>query len=555
MLGYLEVLCDPSGEVAAHSLYARLKQQDIGLDMGALWHSKDSSWDQDDGKFLFKLAEIKGVACTGAPESKVALGQLLGAKRHSGQSGCGSAGQYFPPEFNRCPFCSEPLSAPASDITFKWLPPYGRGDGLKIFPASLSSAALKAGSGSAFPLPPRGSRFAFSVLRMGGEQRLLVAIDRVSGSLWVFNRDTSAWAEMSGRLGEGRLPSWSWAIASDDHESGICLPTQDGPAWVEVNWATGGLSVEHAAGSSVGGAVSIGKFVLAPVLRDGVFSVVYRTATASWADCSARSDASVVGPQLRRNSSQESACGIPVVDTIRNIVYWPMRGGYVKVSGFASGTPAWAFRPWETDEHPATALIELGPPLWRGGAQPGFWQLCEDRDTSVRDGIVNKLIKFDGDELADSEIVECGQFLSTGQSCFAWSDDYWCDIHQRNSRLEEQSELRFPLLQFGDRGLALVAKVLPWEGRDESLVFSDFVFNRASKNRVNFRLVIENEGTPEVPLVAEDIDGGAGNDGSLFRATLCNIAEISSFIHEDGLYVYMPEDNRCYRWTVSSWGA
>lgn len=522
--------------------------------MGALWRSKDSSWVQDDDRSLFKLAEIRGVACTGNPESRVALAQLLGAKRHPRQGGCDAAGQYFPPEFNRCPFCSEALSSPVPDTTLKWLPPYGRGDGLKVFPSSLGSTSLNASAGAAFPLPPRGSRFAFSVIRGGAEHRLLLAIDRISGSIWVFNSDTSAWSEMSDRLGEDRLPSWSWSAATDELETGLCLPTQDGPAWVEVNWATGGLSVERAAGSSVGGAVSVGKYVLAPVLRNGDFAVAYRTPAASWADCSARSDASSVEALLRRNPSQEAACGIPVVDTIRNIVYWPLRGGFVKVSGLTSGVPTWEFRPWETDEHPATALIELGPPLWRGGAQPGYWQLCEDRDTTVRDGIVNKLIKFDGHELADSEVVECGQFMSTGQASFAWSDDYWVDVHQRNSRLDEQSELRFPLLQFGDRGLALVVKVLPWEGRDESLVFTDFVFNRTSKNRVNLRLVVESEGTPEVPFVVEGVDGGAGNDGSLFRATLSNVAEISSFIHEDGLYVYLPEDNRCYRWAVSSWG-
>ncbi len=523
--------------------------------MGALWRSKESSWEQDDGRSQFKVGEIRGVACSGAPASRVSLAQLLGAKRHAAQGSCGAVNQYFPPEFNRCPFCNDVLVSPTAETALKWLPPYGAGNGLKIFPVALDKAALKAGSGADFPVPARGGRFAFSVMRMGAEQRLLVAIDRISGSLWVFNRDAFSWAEMSDRLGEDRLPVWAWSSATNEHETGVCVPTQEGPAWVEVNWATGGLSVDRAAGVSVGGAISVGRYLLAPVLRDGNFSVVYRTETASWADCTARFDAAVVAPMLRRVPTQEAACGIPVLDSIRNIVYWPLRGGYVKVSGFTGGVPTWEFRPWETDAHPATALIELGPPVWRGGTQPGFWQLCEDRDTSAIDGIVNKLIKFDGDEHADSEIVECGQFMSTGQASFAWSEDYWVDVRQRNTRLDEQAELRFPLLQFGDRGLALVAKVLPWDGRDESLVFSDFVFNRVSKNRVNLRFVIENEGTPEIPLSVEGVDGGAGNNGSLFRATLCNVAEISCFIHEDGLFVYLPEDNRCYRWTVSAWGA
>jgi len=86
---------------------------------------------------------------------------------------------------------------------------------------------------------------------------------------------------------------------------------------------------------------------------------------------------------------------------------------------------SWEFRPWETDEYPATALIELGPPYRKTGSLSGFWQLCEDRDNLMRDGIVNKIIKLDGDERIDSENVECGQFVTTGSASFSWSDDYW----------------------------------------------------------------------------------------------------------------------------------
>lgn len=523
--------------------------------MGALWPGRESSWVQDDVTYSFKVGEIHGQVCAGNPESRVSLAQLLGARRHPLGGACGGAGRYLPPDFNRCPYCSEPLTVPPAETSVKWLPPYGVGNGLRLFPVSLRGAAVQPASGTVFAVPPRGGPFAFAACRMGAEQRLLVAVDRISGSLWVFNRDTMAWAEIAGRVGECSLPAWSWAAVCDELESGLCLPTDEGPVWAEINWATGAVVLDRAAGVSVGAAVSAGKYLLAPVLRDGVFAVLYRSPGGAWADCVATSDAATVVPQLRRHPTQDAACGIPVFDDVRNVVYWPLRGGYVKVSGFAGGTPTWKFAPWETDEHPATALIELGAPVRRTGTQPGFWQVCEDRDTSVRDGIVNKLIKFDGDEHADSEIVECGQFLSTGQACFAWSEDYWTDVQQRNARLEEQTELRFPLVQFGDRGLVLVAKVLPWEGRDESLVFSDFVFNRMSKNRVMLRFVIENEGTPEIPLVADSVDGGNGSPASLFRATLSNVAEISCFIYENAMFVYLPEDNRCYRWSVSAWGA
>lgn len=518
--------------------------------MGAIWSSKDSSWEQDDERSIFKLHRMFGADCSGNPETRVSLAQLLGAKKHPEVRECSASGTHFPPEFSCCPYCSRKLLPSRRDESPKWVPPYGTGDGLKIIRKSLRESALCSRDGTPFPLPSRGGRFLFSVGRFGGEQRLLMAIDRVGGGLWVFNPDSSVWGELSGRVGEDCLPAWSWSAATDNMETGICLPAREGPVWVVVNWATCSLEVDRASGVSIGGAVAVGKYVLAPVLRDDAFAVVYRNDAKGWSDCESLSSPFSVAPQLCRSSSQEAGCGIPVVDEIRNIAYWPLRGGYVRVSGFSGGAPSWEFHPWETDDHPATALIELGPPLWKRGMQPGYWQLCEDRDTSLRDGIVNKLIKFDGDELADSEIVECGQFLTTGQASFAWSEDYWTDVHQRNPRHKKQEDLRFPLLQFGEGGLALVAKILSWDERDESLVFSDFVFSRSEKIRVSVRFAVEGVGTKEIPLYVEGVVLGAGESGSEFRATLSNVGEIRCFIFGTCLHLYLPEDNKCYRWAM-----
>lgn len=523
--------------------------------MGALWDSKESCWEQSSGGSGFELHSVHGLVCNGVSATKVSLSQLLGAKKHPVDgSACSSADSYFPPEFNRCPYCNASLVQPMQDRSARWLPPYGPGNGLKMIPNPLAEDALRT-AGVPFPLPARGGRLAFCVSRMGAAHRLLIAVNRVVGGVFIFNPESGSWAELAGRAGEDRLPSWSWAAATDEDETGLCIPTVAGPAWISVGWFDCSLKVDVAPGVSVGGAVSVGKFVLAPVLRGESFAVVCRTGAAvAWNDCAARSDPLVVHSHLRRSPSQEAACGVPVVDELRGIAYWPLRGGYVKVSVLPGGLPSWEFRPWETDQHPATALIELGSPIWRSGTQPGFWQLCEDQDASTRDGIVNKLIKFGGDEMSDSEIVECGQFMSTGQACFAWSDDYWTDIHQRNPRQEEQEELRFPLLQFGDKGLALIAKVQPWDGRDESLVFSDFVFNRASKDRVSLRFVIEGSDNPEVPLKIDGADDVTGQGASFFRGTLSALMEIACFLYDDWLHLYFPEEGKCYRWKIKGWG-
>lgn len=521
--------------------------------MKLLWEFKESSWEQDDNSKTFHIRSIFGQKRDSDPAAP--LGMLIGAKSHpAGEDSCAKG--MFPPDFTNCPYCGCSLSKPQDDSAGLWIPPYGSGNGLKVYPGKLphpKKPGAREEKGSKFLLPSRDGRFAFCSVKLAAQQRLLVAVNRDPGQLWVYRPDEQAWGMLSGNAGGDSLPAWSWSLAADPSESGLCLPTDQGPVWLTVDWASGGIRTDRAEGQSVGGAAGVGKYVLAPVSRGNGFAVVCRReGENAWSECSAASDPMGVLTHLRWNASQDACLGIPVVDESRQIVYWPGRGGYVRVAcGDGAGGLSWEFRPYETDEHPARALVELGPPYRRSGSRPGFWQLCEDRDHAVRDGIVNKIIKLDGDERVDSEIVECGQFLTTGRASFSWSDDYWDDIHKRNPRMSEQVELRFPLLQFGEKGLALIAKASPWEGRDELGVFSDLFFNRAVKATTFVRLVVEGAGIPEKALHAEGVDGvHGGTGGSLFRVKVAEVPEISAFVHGDSLHVYFPETNDCFRWLL-----
>jgi hypothetical protein len=130
-------------------------------------------------------------------------------------------------------------------------------------------------------------------------------------------------------------------------------------------------------------------------------------------------------------------------------------------------------------------------------------------------------------------------------------DDYWHDIHQRNPKLGEQKELRFPLLQFGENGLTLIAKVIPWEGRDELGVFSDIFFNRGLKATAFVRFVVEGPGIPGKALYAEGVHGVHGdNGGSLFRLNVAELPGVSVFIYGDFLHIYFPETNDCFCWPL-----
>lgn len=518
-----------------------------------LWTFKDSSWEQDDTTKKFMIRSIFGQNCDADPVAQLDL--LIGAKRHSIQ-GAPCEQSLFPPDFLICPYCGSKLLSPNDDSSALWVPPYGAGNGLKLFPikSRQNKTAVPCNvTATKFILPSQDGSFAFCTIKLDAKQRLLVAIKRDIGQLWVYRPADKKWEMLSGSVGGDSLPVWSWSIAVASSESGFCLPTNDGPVWVTVNWASGSIQYDRAEGKSVGGAIHSGKYVLAPVMRGDRFSIVCRKEEdTAWSECSPLSDPTVVFPQLRRNPSQDAYMGIPVIDENRQIAYWPCRGGYVRVFGGDSPSGlSWEFRPYETDEYPATALIELGPPYRRTGARPGFWQLCEDRDQTVRDGIVNKIIKLDGDESIDSEIVECGQFLTTGRASFSWGDDYWDDIQKRNSRISEQVELRFPLLQFGDKGLALIAKVSPWEGRDELGVFTDLFFNRGLKASTFVRFVVEGAGVPEKSLYAEGVDGiHGGTGGSLFRVNVAELSELSTFVYGESLYIYFPETNDCFCWPL-----
>lgn len=360
-----------------------------------VWTFKDSAWEQDDSSKVFKIRDIFGQKCEAQPVAPLSM--LIGAKSHA-VSGLPCEQGMFPYQFKNCPYCGSNLLDAHDNAADLWLPPYGTGSGLKLFPMK-SPLSKKAGAcnekASSFPLPARDGRFAFCSAKLGAQQRLLVAVQKDSGQLWIFRPgETNKWKMLIGNTGEDTLPAWSWSLAVDSLESGLCLPTDQGPVWLIVNWAASSIKIDRAVGRSVGGAIRVGEYLLAPVLRGDSFAIVSRKeGDITWSECSSVSDPAVVLPQLRGNSSQDAYLGIPVIDESKQIAYWTCRGGYIRAFGANSSDGlSWEFRPWETDEHPAIALLELGPPYRRTGSRSGFWQLCEDRDQSVRDGIVNKII-------------------------------------------------------------------------------------------------------------------------------------------------------------------
>jgi hypothetical protein len=515
----------------------------------ALWKFENSEWYQDDRTGAFSLKNFENQNF--GDEINAPLELLIGAKLHPSVPGCN--GTVFPSEFNHCPECGSTLEVVTNKRIDSWYPPYGSGDSEKVYHKHLKPETLVNAIGEPLPLPSSVGHFSFISAYFGAKNRLLLALQRDVGQLWVYRPNAkNKWFALEGLIGDCSMPNWAWSLALDVHESACAFPTDKGVAWVTVDWTTNRLNVDLTKGEVIGGPARVGKFILVPIIQDNQLYLLSRAeGDSAWTQCSTSSDPSCIHAQLQRNPDQLRYCGVPLVDKARMIGYWPCRGGYIKVAGFNSSNPGhWEFRQWENDAYPATALIELGVPYRKTGSRPGFWQLCWDYDPGSRDGRVNKIIKYDGDISADSEIVENGEFLTTGRSSFSWHYDFWDDVHRRSPGSEEHIELRLPLLQFGEKGLCLIVKVRPWHGREDLGLFSELFYSRENEVTTFVRLAIQGAGIPEEALVAEGVDGADGFKGSFFRVTAAHAADIAAFIYDDRLYVYFPEENKCYGWPV-----
>jgi len=519
-----------------------------------IWSFKDTSWEQDDDSKTFRIRRIQGQQCEQEPFAPLDL--LIGAKRHL-DFGTPCEESFFPQDFQNCPYCGSKLLDSNNYDDHPWIPPYGPASGLKVFPKELAITHLEKTieeQASKFPLPAQEGYFAFCAAKLGAQRRLLIALQRDSGRLWVYNPGLKhLWTELEGVVGECSLPAWSWSIAMDSSENTLCVPSEQGPVSLTVNWASNSINLIRAEGHSIGGTARLGDYLLAPVIRGEHLVIVSKKEDENmWRDCTPISDSGLVLQKLTQNSLNEAFLGIPVIQESKQIVYWSCREGYIRVSaGGESNGLSWEFKRFEKDGHPATALVELGPPYKKAGKKSGIWQLCESHDPDIRDGIVNTIIEFDGDSHLDWEEVKCGQFLTTGDASFSWADDHWHNIHKREQRIGAKGELHFPLIQFGSKGLVLIAKVAPWEGRDEFGVFTDIFFQRHVRTNTFVRFVLEGSGFPEKALFAKGLDGAlSGERGSLFRVGLAQCPEISAFVYDESLYIYLPERNECFFWPI-----
>lgn len=282
-------------------------------------------------------------------------------------SSCAHTGP-FPNAFRFCPDCgarlAEPPIVPTTEL---WSPPFGASDGLPSLddrrlpdPASHEEIAL-----------PVSSAFGFAV---AGTPSMLLACDRASGRISGWSESAGQWVSRVQVAGCLELPRWSWAASATS--SGIAVPTDRGPVWIDLSrpLTSPVIAVD---GPAVGGAISIGDHVAMPVLHPSGIAIAMldRTETApSWTLVPATGTlAKPIGP-----------LAAPVVAA--ELATWCGTDGQLTLQMTADG-PVARWRPW------------------RDGLQP----LPGVRPVMERNGTLHQLARLDAQTLVLESLSALGQ--------------------------------------------------------------------------------------------------------------------------------------------------
>ncbi len=490
------------------------------------WEMPSGDWGQDDEKKRFFILNRE----TGELRSNQGgLEIIAGAKHHpASESDCGG---FFPSEFDHCPYCGTLLASEEhqSDV---WVPPFGCGSGLRLVSKRIdvASIALKKEGNirlvdqekNLFSLPrPRGD-FEFMVASLGTRSPVLLAFDRITGSLDYYSPAEEKWksfAPVPGRrVGESQLPNWSWSSAFIDGKAGFAVPTREAPVWVALDWGKGTCKPVFGQGESIGGVASLEHQIFAPVLSGGTLSIQrFDVAALEW---------KTMGEPARgwaERGGIDQTFSVPIIDERRHVIYWVGVHGLLSFN-LTDCSSVW--RPWETDAFPCRAVPELGPPYCDDHGD--FWQICYDEHDDAY-----RYYKLSGGE-SDRKDVDGGRF-SSGVSCFSKLYDLWESPWARvdAKRHDRAKSIRVPLLCLEEESKATITARF---GSGSNSPLLDIVGNREKTYQVDLRI----EFPVDLPIV-------------LRMQNAFNLPapwELRLFIYEQYLYVYSIKMMACYKWRL-----
>ena len=492
-----------------------------------IWEMPSSSWAQDDDLKQFYLLDPK----TGEPQANQrGLEILAGARSHG--AGDVRCGKFYPKEFAYCPFCGKGL-VPADYASTDWVPPYGRGNGLRLIPKGKNANATPLvredpkprewEEMEALPLPRPQGDYEFIVGSLGTSAPVLIAFDRVGGYVDYFSPAEEKWMPLDSATGrraqesQSPLPNWSWSAAFLQGKPGFAVPTREGPAWIAIEWPDNKYTLVFGRGGSIGGAVAFENRIFAPVLAERGISILdFDVSSSKWKPAGEPARGWAPGP------GKSNFFSVPIIDESRRWIQWVGIEGLLTFDA-ANNESSW--RPWETDAFPCKAMTELGPPYrdFKGY----FWQICYDE----HDGGF-RYFKLSGNE-SDRQNVDGARF-SSGVSCFSKPYDLWKEPWGKvPERLEEARDFRIPLLCLNEDSKATLLAV--FEPRVISQIL-DIVKDPEKTHCVFFRIEF-----PNFPSVNFRMRNAFNTEAPW---------ELRVFVYRQCLFVHSLKEGVCRMWRL-----
>jgi len=493
-----------------------------------IWEGPSGNWVQDDDnkRFLILCRDTGGIE-----GNQSGLDVIAGSNWHSSfGSECGG---FFPPEFSHCPYCGKTLAL-GKNQSDEWMPPYGGGSGLRLPSKPIEVASIPIMKENAqrwvdqeqdtFSLPrPRGD-YEFIVGSLGTISPALITFDRTTGLLDYFSPAENKWISLvpapGRRVGESKLPEWSWSAAFLSGKAGIAVPTAEGPVWVAIDWSKGTCSPSFGSGEAVGGLAVLDNQIFGPVVVEGMLAIHgYDFVDSQWGQ---------IGEPLSdgiRESGEARFYSVPVIDAGRRIVYWVGIDGLLSFDQ-AKGTCGW--RPWETDEYPCRAVPELGPPYQDSSGN--FWQICYDDYDNSQDLRAFRYYKLNGDE-SDREDVDGGRF-SSGISCYAKAYDLWEKPWTKKGQ-DQAKSIRVPLICLDEISKATITAHF---GTGLISPILEIVKDRRKMYQTDLRIEFPNELHVELRMP--------------YAFNVHTPWELRLFIYQHSLYLYSNGEAICYKWRL-----
>jgi hypothetical protein len=284
---------------------------------------------------------------------------------------------------------------------------------------------------------------------------MLYALAPDDGRLALCNHSAQpcSWFVFAGAAGAVSLPTWAFGVALNHDESHLALPTEEGLAWLKLDWsATPQLRVTHHSGTCLAASAVLrpGAPTTEPSGEDLICALMLSASGAPelvWrrsADTAGTWRSTPLPEHMPAEATQAGQWGQALRPATATLV-WPGKRGYVRVKSSHSSSEALVS--WHPFAPNYEGLPELGP-CWRKGNEA--WLACRVSKPGIGGKIDYTVCLVPLRDSSAAEHIQCeyGEFFSTGAACFSFEHNHWKTPEAIPHNEEPESTVRLPLLQF-----------------------------------------------------------------------------------------------------------